>query len=195
MELKGEVKLGITRRTALLWWGAISFAASTPQAPGTTTRRAEINLDGRTISIDYTALSLSGRRFGRTIAPFGKVWAFGPGTPPQLTVNAYTLTELFELLPGTYSLYVIPYPDTWLLLPNQGKKGDHYHQAKDVGRLRLPVKPLPSAGDQLRFALTCLAANIARLDISFAGASVSTTLKVMQVVLTNYRRLANRSGR
>ena len=169
--------LGITRRTALLGSAAAALGA-VPQISGEA-RKAEINLNGRTISIDYTGVRTDGRTFGKTLAPFGKVWAFGSGAPPRITVNAYTLTELFELLPGAYSLYVIPRPDKWTLIPNTGKGAKGYDPSKDVGHLDLPVKPLRAPVQELTFTLAREASNVTRLSISFASASVSTVLKVL----------------
>lgn len=144
----------------------------------TSRTNAAIDLDGRKISIEYDPVALNGRQFGKTIAPFGKMWRFG-SEAPILTVNAYTLTVLFELLPGSYRLFVIPHPDRWTLIPSTSTAGNVYEASKDVGRFDVPVKPLSNPVEQLTVALTRQASNVARLGISIGHTSVSTDLKLL----------------
>ena len=163
----------ITRRAALL------LAAASPLLAGAAERRtAEIDLDGRKISIQYDAIRLNGRRFGRNLAPYGKVWRFG-SEAPRITVTAYTLTALFELLPGSYSLFVVPHPDKWTLMPSTATDGKTYSPSKNIGRLELPVQKLSEPVQQLTFAFTRQASNVTQLRISIDRASVSTELKVL----------------
>ncbi len=163
----------MTRRSALL------LAASSPLFSAATEReKAAIDLDGRKISIEYERVRLEGRRFGRTLAPYGKVWRFG-SEAPSITVTAYTLTVLFELLPSTYRLFVIPHPEKWILIPSTATDGKTYVPSKDVGRLELPVRKLAQPVQQLTFGLARQASNVARLSIEIDRASVSTDLKML----------------
>lgn len=162
----------MTRRSALF------LAAASPLLAADARHKIEIDLDGRKISIEYEAVQLAGRRFGRTLAPYGKIWRFG-SEAPRVTVTAYTLTVLFELLPGTYPLFVIPHPDKWILIPSTANDGKTYSPSKDVGRLDVPVKKLDEPVQQLTFALTRQASNVARLNISIDRAAISTELKVL----------------
>ncbi|MBV8573006.1 MAG: DUF2911 domain-containing protein [Acidobacteriaceae bacterium] len=170
--LHQDVSVPLTRRSALL------TAAGWPLLVAAGRKNATIDLDGRRISIDYDALTLGTARFGRTLAPFGKVWRFGEEAP-RITVNAYTLTVLFELLPGSYSLFAIPHPDHWTLIPSTATSGRVYNPSKDVGRFDVPVKTLPAPIRQLTFTLTRQVSNVARLNISIDQALVSTDLKVL----------------
>jgi hypothetical protein len=139
---------------------------------------AAIDLGGRKISIDYDPVALNGRQLGKALAPFGKVWRLG-AQAPVITVNAYTLTVMFELLPGTYRLFVIPHPDKWTLIPSTATSGSVYEPSKDVGRFDVPVKPLSEPVQQLTIALARQASNVARLSMSIGRASVSTDLKML----------------
>jgi hypothetical protein len=166
------VSAQMTRRCLL------SLAASAAICPAQARTKTEIDLDGRKISIEYDAVRLNGRQFGKTLAPFGRVWRFG-SEAPTITVTAYTLTIMFELLPGTYRLFAIPQPEKWTIIPSTATNGKTYDPSKDVGRFDVPVKPLSKPVEQLTMALTRQASNVARLSILIGRASIFTELKVL----------------
>lgn len=167
------MKVQISRRYLLSTIAAAPVFAAEPGR-----LKAEINLDGREISISYDAVQLGGRQFGKTLAPFGKIWRLG-SEAPVITVNAYTLTVMFELLPGAYRLFAIPHPDKWTLIPSTASNGKLYEPSKDVGRFDVPMKPLKEPARQLTIALAREASNVARLNIAIDRASVSTDLKML----------------
>jgi Protein of unknown function (DUF2911) len=158
-----------------LFWTAFAASALSAQLERA---KAAIDLDGRKISIDYDPVPLNGKQYGKTLAPFGRVWRLG-SEAPVIAVNAYTLTVMFELLPGAYRLFVIPHPDKWTLIPSTATSGNVYEPSKDVGRFDVPVKPLSEPVQQLTIALARQASNVARLSISIGRALVSTDLKML----------------
>lgn len=156
----------------------LSLAASAVVCPAEARTKTEIDLEGRKISVEYDVVLLNGRQFGRTLAPFGKIWRFG-SEAPTITVTAYTLTVMFELLPGAYRLFAIPQREQWTLIPSTATSGKTYETSQDVGRFDVPVKRLSKPVDQLTMALTREASNVARLTISIDHASISTELKML----------------
>src|SRR5258708_23028367 len=58
-----------------------------PSPPGT----AEVTLKGRKITIDYSRPFLKGRKVGKELPPYGKVWRTGANEatplPPELALN------------------------------------------------------------------------------------------------------------
>lgn len=163
----------ISRRS--LFWTPFAASALFSQPARA---NAAIDLGGRKISINYDRIPLNGRQLGKTLAPFGKVWRLG-AEAPIITVNAYTLTVMFELLPGSYRLFVIPHPNRWTLIPSTATSGSIYEPSADVGRFDVPVKPLSEPAQHLTIALARQASNVARLSMSIGRASVSTDLKML----------------
>lgn len=141
-----------------------------------------VDLDGKKITIAYGRPYLKGREVGKEVAPYGEVWRLGADEATKITVTAYTtITNAFELLPGSYSLFAIPRPDKWTVIVN--KVADqwgafNYKQSEDLGRFDLDVKALSTPVEQFTITLKKQSSNVAELTLAWGKASVSTTLKV-----------------
>ncbi len=101
---------------------------------------ASVKLSGKTVSINYSAPAMKGRRIFGELVPYGKVWPAG-GTPAKLHTDAAIDIQGLSVPKGDYSLFLIPDPKGWQLVVNKeiGPQAATYDQKKDLGRVRLRV--------------------------------------------------------
>jgi hypothetical protein len=142
---------------------ARSFAARAPFGPlsGRDTARARVG--AAALSIDYGRPAARGRTIFGGLVPFGRVWRAGADDATVLTVDRPIRIGGVDVEPGTYSLYVIPGRDAWVLGINRGTSmaaAMSPDAASDVGRATMSVRALPEAVE--RFTI--------RLDPTAAGA-------------------------
>jgi hypothetical protein len=109
--------------------------------------QASIVLNGKTVTIDYCAPSLRGRKVGDQIAPFDHVWRTGANTSTTLHTDS-SLRIRDQIIPaGTYTLYSLPSARGWKLIINKqtGQWGTVYNQAQDLFRIPMFDGVIPSA--------------------------------------------------
>ncbi len=141
------------------------------------------DLNGKTLTITYGRPSLKGRKMLGGENPYGKVWRLGADEATKITVNNYTVIPgAFELLPGSYSLFAIPYPDHWTMIANKvaGQWGAFkYDPSQDVGRFNVKVQHLSTPVEEFTITLNNEASNEVKATFAWGDASVSTTFKFL----------------
>jgi hypothetical protein len=101
--------------------------------------QASVTLNGKTITVDYCAPSLKGRKIGENIVPYDKVWRTGANTSTTLKTEANLRIGDLAVPAGTYSLYSLPSASGWKLIVNKqtGQWGTVYNEAQDLGRVEM----------------------------------------------------------
>jgi hypothetical protein len=109
--------------------------------------QASVTLNGKSLTIDYCAPSLRGRKVGDQIAPYGKVWRTGANTATTLHTDANLMIGDQAVPAGTYTLYTLPSQQGWKLIINKqtGQWGTVYNEAQDLGRVAMSDGAAPSA--------------------------------------------------
>jgi Protein of unknown function (DUF2911) len=104
-----------------------------PSPPGT----AEVVLNGKKITIDYSRPSMKGRKIMGDLVPYGKVWRTGANEATTLTTEADLNIGGTNVPAGKYTLYTLPSEDTWKLIINKqtGQWGTVYDEAQDLARV------------------------------------------------------------
>jgi hypothetical protein len=151
------LRKNLSYRTLFLAIAALAFAIAQANAqckppakqqpPLSPAEQASVNLNGKTVTIDYCAPSLRGRKVGEQIAPYGKVWRTGANTATTLHTEA-NLRIGDQVVPaGTYTLYTLPSAQGWKLIINKqtGQWGTVYDQSKDLYRIPMSNSPPPPA--------------------------------------------------
>jgi Protein of unknown function (DUF2911) len=109
--------------------------------------QASVMLDGKTVTIDYNAPSMRGRKIMGALVPFGQVWRTGAN--PATTLKTAVNLKIGDLTvpAGTYTIYSLPSETTWKLIINKqtGQWGTVYNQDQDLGRTDMKKGPTPSA--------------------------------------------------
>ena len=97
------------------------------------------NVNGTTVTIDYSQPSLKGRDFGSDgFIPYGKVWRNGANEATWIEVSDDVTINGESLPKGKYSFFVIPGESEWTLIFNSvwDQWGSYnYDESKDVLRV------------------------------------------------------------
>lgn len=117
-----------------------------PSPPGT----AEVTLNGKKITIDYSRPSLRGRHVGQELAPYGKVWRTGANEATTLKTEANLNIGGTQVPAGTYTLYSVPSEGTWKLIINKqtGQWGTEYDEKQDLARVDMQSSKTTSPIEQ-----------------------------------------------
>jgi len=104
-------------------------------------------VNGTTVTIDYSQPSKRGREVFGSLEAYGKVWRTGANESSWIEVSNDVKVEGESLAAGKYGLFTIPGEDEWTIIFN--KKWDgwgayEYNQSDDV--LRVKVKPTSTDG-------------------------------------------------
>src|SRR5258708_16761607 len=117
-------------------------AVATPQQPVDKSKRpsppgtAEVTLQGKKITIEYSRPSLRGRKMD-TLAPNSKVWRTGANEATTFTSEDDLNINGTNVPAGNYTLYTLPLESTWKLIINKqtGQWGTIYDESQDLVRI------------------------------------------------------------
>ncbi len=151
-----------------------SQMASTPAAkpapsPAAT---ATATLDGKAVTINYSAPSLRGRKMVGEHDPYDKVWRTGANAATTLITAADLKIGTLDLPAGTYTLYTLPKaPGTpWQLIINKqtGQWGTVYKEDMDLGRTPLQSKRVSPPQETMSITFENIHGKSAELHIRWA---------------------------
>lgn len=108
--------------------------------------QATVTLNGKSVSIDYGAPSLRGRKMIGGNNPYGQVWRTGANAATTLKTAVDLKIGDLMVPTGTYTLYSVPSETTWKLIVNKqtGQWGTVYDQKQDLGRTDMQRASAPS---------------------------------------------------
>ena len=97
------------------------------------------------IKITYSQPHKRGRDVFGALVPFGQVWRAGANEATELTLTRDIKINGLNLKAGTYSIFVIPEKDKWMILINTelGLWGSYNYNIKlDILKFDVPVTPV-----------------------------------------------------
>lgn len=105
--------------------------------------KAEAKLNGKQVTIDYSAPSKRDRVVMGELVPYGKVWRTGANGATTLQTATGLMLGTVHVPPGTYTLFTIPGEKEWTLIVNKqtGQWGTSYDETQDLGRTKMTVAP------------------------------------------------------
>jgi len=120
---------------------ALAEEAKKPLSPPA---KAEATLNGKKVTIDYSAPSKRDRKIMGGLVPYGKVWRTGANAATTLTTETDLMISSLHVPKGTYTLYTIPDEKSWTLIINKqtGQWGTNYDASQDLGRVQMTVTPV-----------------------------------------------------
>jgi hypothetical protein len=163
--------------TALLLLAGLGIAQSPPA-------ETSVKINGKTISIKYSAPSLRGRKAfgpGGVISndPTYPVWRAGANAATLLHTEADLTLGKLNLPKGDYTLFVAT--DTWQLIVNKqtGQSGMDYDKSQDVGRVPMKVTKPAAPVETYKMTLSSAGGNTGKLELAWENvvASVDFTAK------------------
>lgn len=158
-----------------------AFAQSSPPA------QTSVTLDGKTITIHYSAPSVRGRKIfgpGGLLSndPTYPAWRAGANAATSFRTDADLDIGGLNVPKGDYTLYVwIADPDNWQLIVNKqtGQWGLSYTKSDDLGRVKMTMSKPPAPIEKYKMTLSPTGAKTARLQLEWENhiASVPITVK------------------
>jgi hypothetical protein len=158
-----------------------SAALAQKKAPLSPPASTSITVNGKTISIKYSAPSLRGRQFIGGLHQYGQVWRAGANSATSLHTDADLDIGGLSVPKGDYTLYVLLDPNAWQLIINKqtGQWGTVYNQEQDLGRVKMTMSKPASPVETYKITLAEQGGNKARLQMEWENsiATVPITVK------------------
>lgn len=151
--MSGKTKISIV--AALLFAFFASPIAIIPamgeEVPTSPSEHSSAVLNGKTITIDYSAPSIRGRKILGELIPIDKVWRTGDNAATILKTPIDLKIGNLNVPAGTYSVYSIVNKNGYQLIINKqtGQSGAEYEQSQDLGRTRLNTNDTDGPIEQL----------------------------------------------
>ena len=138
---------------ALLCAAFTLSAQSTPTTesiPASPAAQSSTTINGKTITLDYGAPSMRGRKVLGELIPINKVWRTGDNAATTLRTPIDLKIGDLHVPAGTYTVYSIVTPKGYELIINKqtGQSGAEYDQSQDLGRTRLNTNDTADDNDQ-----------------------------------------------
>lgn len=123
--------------------------------PSPSATATETITSGNTITINYSRPSLKGRKIGKDIATFDKVWRTGANESTTFEITKDAKIEGKALPAGKYSLYTIPGEKTWTVIFNKSWEqwGTEYKETDDALRVQVTPAQAPEFVEMMRFVI------------------------------------------
>lgn len=111
-----------------------------PSPPAT----ASVTLNGKSVTVKYSAPSMRGRKVVGELVPYGSIWRTGANAATTLVTAANLKIGTLSVPAGTYTLYTLPSASKWLLIVNKqtGQWGTEYKMDRDLGRTPMTSVPV-----------------------------------------------------
>ena len=122
--------------------GLLSIMAVAQQKPLSPRQQSQAKLgNGKTVSVDYGAPSMRGRKIMGELVPYGKVWRTGANEATKFHTDSDLMVGGTKVPAGDYTLYTLPGEGAWKLIINKqtGQWGTEYDESKDLARIDMKV--------------------------------------------------------
>lgn len=127
--------------------GTSAFAQADKQSRPSPPEQASVSLGGHSITIDYSAPSMRGRKIFGGLVPYDKEWRTGANEATTIKSDVNLRIGNLGVPAGTHTLYSIPSEKGWTLIVNNqtGQWGTVYDAGKDLGRVKMSEGAMPSS--------------------------------------------------
>lgn len=157
--------------------------AQTPSPAASTS----VTIDGKTLSIKYSAPSVRGRQIfgaGGLISndPTYPVWRAGANSATAFHTDADLMIGNLSVPKGDYTIYaLVEDPNNWQLIINKqtGQWGLTYDAKQDLGRVKMTMSKPPKLIETYKMTLSSTGAKSGKLQLEWEQhiASVNITVK------------------
>lgn len=174
-------------RRSILYAAALIATASFlhAQSPAATESKT---IGGKTITISYSSPRVNGRA-GKLFGKDGRiandqtypVWRAGANSATKLHTDADLDIGGVAVPKGDYTLFVdLSDPAAWQLIINKqtGQWGLTYNKGQDLGRAPMTMSKPPALVENLKYTITDLGGNRAKLTLEWENVSASVPVKV-----------------
>lgn len=155
------------------------------KAPASPAAETSATINGKAISIKYSAPSLRGRDVFGPTGPIRKdptypVWRAGANSATALHTEADLDINGLAVPKGDYTLFVLPDEGKWQLIVNKqtGQWGLKYDQGQDLGRVPMTMSKPSAKVETFKITLTSEGGNRGKLQMEWADVVASVPLQV-----------------
>lgn len=146
------------------------------KAPLSPPAEASTKLDGKSITIKYSAPSMRGRKIMGELVPYGKWWRTGANSATTLVTEGNITVGDLHVPAGTYTLYTLPAEPgkPWLLIVNKqtGQWGTVYDEKKDLGRTQMHYDKMSSPQETMSISFEHSNGRSAELHVRWENTDV-----------------------
>ena len=127
-----------------------------PSPPATATG----NIDGATITINYSSPGVKGRKIWGGLVPYNKIWRAGANEATLFKTDKDLQVAGKDLPAGTYSLFAIPGKKEWTIIFNSqtgqwgiNKNGANLDPANNVLKVTVTPKETSKMYERLKYQI------------------------------------------
>jgi hypothetical protein len=146
-----------------------------PMSPPAT---ASASLQGKTLTINYSAPSMRGRAIMGGLVSYDKVWRTGANAATTFTATTDILIGTTSIPAGTYTLYTLPSEKGWKLIINKqiGQWGTIYNEAQDATRVDMKKTDLATPQEVMSISFENTQGGKTELHIRWEKTDVSVPI-------------------
>ncbi len=157
----------------------LSFASAQENRPSPAAETST-TINGKTITIKYSAPSMRGRKIFGSLLKTGSVWRAGANEATSLMTAANLDINGLHVPAGSYTLYVLLGQPTWKLIVNKqtGQWGTEYSEGQDLGRVDMNMSKPPAPVEKFKITLEHSGGNKGRLVMEWENTVASVPFTV-----------------
>jgi len=151
-----------------------------------------------TITVDYSAPAVKGRKIWGGLVPMDKVWRAGANHSTIITFSQNVVIGDKEVAAGSYAFFAIPGAASWTLIISKQTElwgSDGYKQENDVVRVNVKPTAIPNR-ERLVYLVTNFDNAQASVDLEWEKVRVSlpVKLKTSEQAIAMIKSLDDMSG-
>lgn len=173
------LKLSQTLRAAAVVTAGLTLALA-QQKPLSPPAETSATINGKKITINYSAPSMRGRKIFGELEGYNRVWRTGANNATKLTTEGDLTINGLKVPKGTYSLFTFLAADEWQLIVNKqtGQSGLDYDQAQDVGRVKMTMSKPASPVETFKITVAGTGGNKGTLTLAWENTVASVPFTV-----------------
>ena len=151
-----------------------------------------------TITVDYSAPAVKGRKIWGGLLPMDKVWRAGANHSTVITFSQPVMIGDKEVAAGSYAFFAIPGATSWTLIVSKQTDlwgSDGYKQENDVVRVAVKPVAIPNR-ERLVYLVTNFDNAAASIDLEWEKVRVTlpVKLKTSEQAIASIKSLDDMSG-
>ena len=159
----------------------LSVSAASAQQPISPPATATTAINGKKLTIAYSAPSMRGRKIMGALVPYGRWWRTGADNATTFQTEADLDIGGLKVPKGIYTIYTLPGAAEWQLIVNRqtGQFGTEYDQKRDLGRVKMTVAQTPAPVEKFKIELPALGGSKGLLKMTWERTEVSVPITVL----------------
>jgi Protein of unknown function (DUF2911) len=146
----------VTTSIALVVAFGLQLSVLSAQQMKSPPKTAEMTLNGKKISLKYSAPSMRQRKIMGELVPYNEVWRLGANEATHLTTETDLMFGNVLVPKGTYTLWALPSQTGWKLIINKqtGVWGTPYkYESSELARIDMKVEKTSAPVEEMVLSL------------------------------------------